>query len=80
MAGTLTIDELRQRLRSPEGVEADPFAVLKAIAALVNVEGSQGIGRDMLLRALEWRQQFGATAEVLDSLARATGLIPLREP
>src|SRR5579871_4627293 len=80
MAATLTVDELRQRLRSPEGVKSDPFAVLKSIAALVNVEESQSIGRDMLLRALEWRAQFGSSGEVLDSMARSTGLFPYANP
>lgn len=76
MATTLTIDELRGRLRSPDTVTSDPFAILKSISSLVNTAETHSLGRDMLLRALEWREQFGNAAEVLDAIARATGLFP----
>jgi hypothetical protein len=80
MATNLSINELRHRLGSPEGVSAEPFAVLKSIAALVNATESQDLGRDMLLRALEWRTEFGDLGDILDSMARATGLFPYANP
>lgn len=80
MATTLSIAELRQRLRSPESVSAEPFVILKSIAGLVNAPESQDLGRDMLLRALEWRDHFGSLGEILDSMARSTGLFPYANP
>lgn len=80
MAGTLSISELRERLRSADGVVADPFLVLKSLTLAINDVDTHAQGRDLLLRALEWREYFGGAAEVLDSLARATGLFPYADP
>jgi len=80
MAATLKFDEVRERLRSPDAVRSDPFPVLKAIASFVNSDTMQPQARDLLLRALEYRDFFGGAVEVLDSMARATGLFPYADP
>lgn len=80
MAATLKFDEVRERLRSPDTVKSDPFRLLKAIASYVNSDSMQPQARDLLLRALEYRDSFGSAVEVLDSMARTTGLFPYADP
>lgn len=80
MAATLKFDEVRERLRSPDALRSDPFPVLKAIASFVNSDAMQPQARDLLLRAFEHRDLFGGAVEVLDSMARATGLFPYADP
>jgi hypothetical protein len=53
---------------------------MKAISHLVNSADSEAVGREMVLRALEWRDQFAFGTEILDSLARTTGLYPYADP
>src|SRR5262249_28628330 len=76
MAETLTVSELRRSLQSPDDIRKDPFSMLKAISNLVNSDEGESVGREMVLRALEWRSEFANWIEILDSLARATGLYP----
>ena len=76
MAAALTLDEVRERLRSPETIKRDAFAILKGIASQINSEDVLPIARDILLRSLEYRELFGDAAVILDSLLRSTGLFP----
>jgi hypothetical protein len=79
MAKTIDTAELRTRLKTPEGVSQDPFGLLGSISTLLHSANNESVGREMVLRALEWREAFGIFEEVLDSLARSAGLYPFSE-
>ncbi len=80
MAGTLSTDELRRTLRSATAVTDSAFAVLKSISALINDKKQEVTGREMVLRALERRNEFGHCTPILDGLTRAIGLFPYADP
>ncbi len=56
------------------------FDILKAISLIANEPDSEEAGRELVLRALDKRRQFGAMSPVLDALARQVGLFPYLEP
>ncbi|GAT32683.1 DEAD/DEAH box helicase [Terrimicrobium sacchariphilum] len=69
-------EEIRLILSHGEGVEERAFEILQGIARYVNDEEGEEIGRDLVLRALERRVEFGGFSEVLDGLTREVGLFP----
>lgn len=73
-------DTLRDALRSPEEVRLQSFSILRSIACLVANPEQEQFAQEMVLRALEHREQFGPYQEVLDSLVRSVGLFPYMEP
>ncbi len=79
MARTLVATELRAQLASPERVRQDPFGILASISTLLQTSDQEATGREMVLRALEWRDSFGTCEPILDSLARIAGLYPFVE-
>ncbi len=79
MAKTVDVAVLRSRLKSAETVSLDPFGLLGSISTLLHSADNESIGREMVLRALEWRKSFGVFEEILDSLARNAGLYPFTE-
>lgn len=80
MATSLTVDELREALHTPQAISTRPFDVLKSISLLLNATDTHALGREMVLRALEHRPAFGSVSPLLDSFARATGLFPYADP
>ena len=62
MAGTMTIKELRETLRNEKGISDSAFTILKSVSALVNDEKQAEAAREMVLRALEHRKEFGEYA------------------
>jgi len=56
------------------------FSILKQICALVSDEAYEREAVEMVLRALEHRQQFGNFGQILDALARSVGLFPYADP
>ena len=56
-------------------VKANRFEILRSIANLSN-QGSDISAREMVLRALEHREQFGDMEPILDALVREAGLYP----
>ncbi|HQR05660.1 MAG TPA: DEAD/DEAH box helicase [Gemmatales bacterium] len=80
MAGTLSEAQIREQLQSPDRVNKEPFHLLRSISVILNDEETQQQGRDLLLRALEWREHFGEITPILDSMARASGLFPYADP
>ncbi len=59
MAATLTNSELRDALRRDESVAARAFDILKAISNAVNADADSDFAREMVLRALSRRDEFG---------------------
>lgn len=80
MAKNLTGEELRGLLRSKDSLGDKRFPVLRSIASLVNNPKAESWAREVVLRALERREEFGQDAHVLDALARETGYFPYCVP
>lgn len=79
MSDPLSVTQLRDFLRDPRLIESSPFTALKEISLLVLRTGDSSDAVEMILRALEFRKEFGAHREILDGLARQVGLFPFVE-
>ncbi|NJO55961.1 MAG: DEAD/DEAH box helicase [Rhodospirillales bacterium] len=75
----MTTNEALDILRSGNDVTARQFAILQAIAREVTTDPDARISKELVLRALERRDCFTATDEILLSLVRETGLYPYLE-
>jgi len=71
---------LLARVASPDAIRADPFSLLKDIAARVNRSAvdnfEDGDTQKIVLYALENKRHFGALGAMLDGVVRARGLYP----
>lgn len=67
--------ELRAALSLKDGLQSHGFEILRSIAALNN-SGSDIEAREMILRALEHREEFREMEPILDALVRESGLFP----
>jgi len=72
--------EVKGRLNGPLDSNNSAFDILKSISLIANEPDSEEAGRELVLRALDKRGQFGAMSSVLDALARQVGLFPYLEP
>ena len=75
----MTRDELLVRLRDPSDLGPSAFAVLKGIGCIL-AEGKDDSARELLLRALDRRQELETCAPILAALTRAVGLFPYADP
>jgi hypothetical protein len=80
MPDYMNTDLLREELRQSGPLEGRAFAIAKALSSLVNADDKSRLSREMLLRALSRRADFGSLASVLDALARVVGLFPYADP
>lgn len=80
MPTRLEVEQLRARLRSSDISTTDRFAILKQLAAVIADDNQSTASRELVLRALEKRRQFGDLSEVLDALTRRVGLYPYADP
>jgi hypothetical protein len=70
------ITELRDRLRKADWIQ-DSFAILAAITYYVNNPSYEHEGRELIIRALEYRDKLsGEERKMLYALARQAGLFP----
>lgn len=76
MAETLSIPQLRERLRSDEAIRSSSFTILKAIAALAADEGYTIVAQELVLRVLERKRAFSPYEALVDGLVRTVGLFP----
>jgi len=74
------INALRTSLRDPKVIAKNSFSILKQISELVNENEEAQLSIEMVLRALEFRKQFGPMASILDALTRRVGLFPYADP
>lgn len=74
------ITELRSRLSDSGYVRENAFALVRQISLLVNGAAGETAAQELVLRALERREEFGHYSEVLDGLVRQVGLFPYLEP
>ncbi|RMG19903.1 MAG: DEAD/DEAH box helicase [Methanobacteriota archaeon] len=75
----MTINDLRATLASEERIEWDPFKILQQISIYVNDPENEGLGRELLLRALDKRECFSGYEDILNALVRQVGLFPYLE-
>lgn len=80
MADKQLVRSVREALSSREQLAADPFGVLKGIAAIVAEDGSASIASEFVLRALEARDVFTGYDPILNTLARHAGHFPYVDP
>lgn len=78
MAEHLTIDKIRDALKSVEPV-SDPFRILQDVSLVVNDPRQEQLGRELVLRCLERREEFSSIDQILKSLTLAVGLYPYIE-
>jgi hypothetical protein len=77
MAEALTAEDVRDLLTGGgQALKDKAFVVLRALCELVSATEEDPNVSDLILRALEHRDTFGPSAEVLDGLLRAQGLFP----
>jgi len=79
MPGDINAAELRARLSNAESVRADSFTLLQDLCCFAGSAEEQQ-AQDMILRALEMREQFLVGREVLDGLVRQFGLFQYLDP
>lgn len=78
MAEHLTAERVRSALRGAESI-TDPFRVLQDISIIVNNPAQEHVGRELVLRCLERREEFSELDPILKSLTLAVGLYPYVE-
>jgi len=76
----MTVDELRAALASPEAIVEREFDIVKHVGLLVSDPEKSRIGRELVLRALENREEFRTTRPIIEALTRAVGLFPYNDP
>ena len=72
----MTIRYLRERLSSRKKIGEEAFHLLHLISAYVNDADTEDVGRELVLRALDRREEFDGLQEVMDALTRQVGLFP----
>lgn len=71
----MNIEQVRDALSRRSAISEEAFVILQSIAELLNA-GKESVAREMILRALENRGDFGNEEPILDALVRETGLFP----
>lgn len=71
-----TLRALSTSRRSP----ADAFDILQSIARMLAEKPEDPTAQSLLIRALEYRENFAGCAPLLNALLRETGLYPYAEP
>jgi len=73
--------DLREQLSVAESVKAGGFELARALCAFASSHQESPETQELVLRAREFREQFGPAALVVDGLIRQIGLFPyLTEP
>ena len=72
----MTPPEIMQALRNEDQIQAHQFAILKSLAPLLAKEETFFTGQGLLLKALEFRNHFQETSDLLEALIQQCGLYP----
>ncbi len=72
----MNVEQLRAVLKSPADIPGQAFAIVRSIARLKAIPEQTESAHELVLRALEHRNRFGASEPVLSALARSEGLFP----
>lgn len=76
----MTPAETLRALAAPSCSPAEAFAILQSIAQLLAEKPEEPTAQSLLIRALEYREDFASCAPLLNALLRETGLYPYAEP
>ncbi|MGI4748213.1 MAG: DEAD/DEAH box helicase [Janthinobacterium lividum] len=76
----MTPAETLRALSAPSRSPADAFAILQAITRFLAKKPDDPTAQSLLIRALEYREDFAGCAPLLNALLRETGLYPYAEP
>ena len=79
MVSETTDEQLKEWFESASDVEQHQFEILRQISRSISVEATFNTGREMLLRALEHRDRFVETQQVVNSLINSVGLYPFSD-
>lgn len=78
MAEHLNAERVRNVLKDATPV-SEPFRLLQEVSMLVNDPAREHVGRELVLRCLERREDFSGLEPILKSLTLAVGLYPYVE-
>jgi DEAD/DEAH box helicase/Helicase conserved C-terminal domain len=76
----MTVDETLRALAAPSRTSAQAFAILQSIARLLGEKPEDPMVQSLLVRALEYREDFASCSPLLNALLRESGLYPYAEP
>ena len=76
----MTVEELRQVLKNPDKIAARAFEITQALCVMASKDTHSSDLQEFVLRALENREQFGQSEQILNGLVRTVGLFPYLNP
>ena len=76
----MTPTEIQEALRSPSDAQEHAFEILQSLGRLLGEDPERPMVLDLLIRVLEYREQFEQYSPLLNALIRETGLYPYAEP
>ena len=72
--------ELREAFSNPNRIARERFALLKKLSNFVGLNPEEPEAQELVLRALEQRDQFADCLPILNALVRQVGLFPYLDP
>lgn len=75
-----TFTNLQRDLSDPTRIRRRGFRLVQELCQFVSTEDNEAEIQELVLRALEYRGEFGASEVVIDGLAREVGLFPYLDP
>ena len=76
----LNLTELKNQLQNPHSLTENGFLAMQSLSALYGAGLEDRDFQNLVLYALQHREQLGPYSEVLNSLVREVGLFPYLEP
>ena len=76
MAVDMSIDELRRILMTRDAIPSHAFEVAQNLCRMTGDGTDPSVLQELVLRALENRDQFGEVEQVINGLVRTLGLFP----
>ena len=76
----MTPTEIETSLSTPNQAQAQAFQILQSIARLIGEKPDDPKAHSLLIRALEYSEEFEAYSQLLNALLRETGLYPYAKP
>src|SRR3972149_873075 len=77
----IIIEDIRKSLSNDKWLSTNSFGILSKISLVVNNTEYENEGRELVIRALEYRSELSENEHrLLDALVRQVGLFPYLEP
>ena len=68
--------KILNEIKSLDEKYGDKFILLKNVSSIINQEGLEDFGRELVLRILDKRKFFDGYGEIIESMIRQVGLMP----